>query len=259
VGQKQWGLTRRRKLMTIYTVDQDTEDKNLILVRRIVVIGLSIIGIVILFLMGYFLLEDDLTTSLILFLAFASMLGSVFILKKQYSKLQESYKTIEIELGEDHIALRQKYRPEIRIMKNEVTSLSASKNGFLVQSANKFLSIYIPDTLISYEEVKTEISSWAEFITASTKDNLKAFFPILLPSLGIIICAILILITRSAWPIGLMILFMLGRKIYFTWFNWRREDIKPEVKRNKLIAAGIVILVYIFLLVFFLYKVYLIN
>jgi hypothetical protein len=236
--------------MTIYSVDQDTENESLILVRRILIIGLSIIGVLILFGMGYFLWEDNLSASFILFLAFASMLGGIFVFRKQFSKLQESYKSTEIELGEDYIALRQKYRPEIRVMKNEITSLSASKNGFLVQTANKFRSINIADNLIGYEEVKSKLSSWIAFQTSSTIDNLKSMVPLFLPSLGMIICFILIIITRSEWPFSLMILFILARKIYFTWFNWQREDITPDVKRNKLIYDGLLILVYIFLLVF---------
>lgn len=241
--------------MTTFKVDRDVDLRLQKKLRHILNIALTLFIVLPLVIIGYTLNIHWAKLSLILALGLIFVLRVIYSINKYFDREQESYLTTEIELGDDYIVYRKKYKPDIRIQRDEVTSLLSSGKVLTVQTSNMFYSISIGENLIGFEEVKSMLTTWTPVQATPKRYYLKYIIPVLLPSLGIIISIVLVLITRSIWPLIFVILFYLGRLFFFAWFNWRRLDLSPREKRNKMIYNGINIVIVIFLLAFLLVKI----
>jgi hypothetical protein len=241
--------------MTIFKVDRDAVLRQQSKIRRILNIPFTLFVVLFLVFIGYFLNIHRAELSLILALVLIGVLRVIYSINKYFDREQESYLTTEIELGDDFIVWRTKHKPDIRIHQDEVTSLLSSDKGLTVQTSNMFHSISIPEYLIGFEKVKSKLSTWTPVQATPKSYYLKYIIPVLLPSLGIIISIVLVFITRTIWPLILVILFYLIRLFFFAWFNWRRLDLSPREKRNKMIYNGIYIVIGIFFLAYLLVKI----
>ncbi|TES89886.1 MAG: hypothetical protein E3J88_05180 [Anaerolineales bacterium] len=241
--------------MTIFKVDQDSVLRKQRKIRRILTIQITLFVVLLLVFIGYTLNIHRAELSLISALVLVGVLICIYFINKHIAREQESHLTSEIELGDDYIVSRTEQKPDIRIHQEEVTSLLSSDKGLVLQTSNIFQSISIPEYLIGFEEVKSKLSAWTLVQATPKSYYLKYIIPVLLPSLGIIISTVLVLITRTIWPLILVILFYLGRSFFFTWFDWRRSDLSPREKRNKMIYNGINIVIVIFLLAYLLVKI----
>lgn len=204
---------------------------------------------------GYFIKANNLITSSGLAVALLIILAGFYLIYKQLARQQASYRMAEIELGEDYIVQRQKHKPDIHIQRDEVTGLLLVGKGLTVQTSNIFHSISVSADLIGYEEVKSKLASWAPVQSVSKRYYYKHLATILIPSIGIIVSVLLVLVTQSLWPLTLAVAFYLGRIVFFMWFNWQRLDLTAGHKRTKLIGYGVQFFFIVFLLIYALLKV----
>lgn len=234
--------------MTTYTVDQEASAKQPMLIKRVLTIALTILAIFFLAMVIIFLRVNDKRMALFMGLILLYMPIGLFLGNKQMARMLETYRTTEIELGDDHLVLRQNHKPNIRIQREEVKKLTEDENGLTVYGANSFHSIAVPYYLIGFEEVKAKLSAWVPIQTQSARDYLKVLPLMLVPSLGGIICVVLFIITRSTWSFVLFCILYMGNSVYAAWFHWQRVDLTPREKRGKMIYYGATLIAFGFLL-----------
>jgi hypothetical protein len=177
-----------------------------------------------------------------------------YLLNKQFLKLEESWASSEIELGDDFIELRKKHKPEISIEQEEITMIS-SRKGITIQTSNRFRKIAIPENLIGLDEVRSKLSTWVSFQPHPKERLLLNIAPLLITSIAIILGAILAIVTRSIWPVILIILTFLSRIIYFALINRQRIDLTNSAKRSRFISYSFNFLIFIYLLVVVIQKI----
>lgn len=115
---------------------------------------------------------------------------------KYFRKLEETWTSTEFEVGDDYIEMRQAHKPDIRILKDEISYVSSHK-GVTVHTESIFRSIFIPEKLVGFDEVKSKLADWTSIKYTFNKDSLKLVAPLLVISFGIILSTILVVVTWS--------------------------------------------------------------
>lgn len=238
--------------MTIYKIKPEAAEHQQKTIQRIIVITLVIASLIILGVTGYLLIVDDVEITIVLGSVSLWILVIYVSTRKQFSRQMESAKSAEIELGERGITLRKKHEPEVQIRRNEVTGLVLGDKSITVQTADIFRMIPISEDFTGFEEIRSKLSSWMTTETVSKRHYLRYLIPILLPSIGIIAGVGLVLITRSIWPLTLTVVSLLGRTVFFIWFNRKRVDLTARRKLTKMIGYGVQVIFYGYVLVYLL-------
>ncbi|MDH3943597.1 MAG: hypothetical protein OEV06_05845 [Anaerolineae bacterium] len=158
--------------------------------------------------------------------------------QRYFRKYEETWTTIEIEVGEDYIESSQKHKQSIRIHRDEISHLS-SKKGITVHTTNVFKSIHIPEKLGRFEEVKDAIGDWAPYMSQSNEQAKKLAYPLLIMVAGIIISVIIAVITRSPWAVAFVILTLAFQTAYLIWATFHRMDIAARSKSLRILYYGL--------------------
>lgn len=112
-----------------------------------------------------------------------------------YRRLRETWLTYTLTIGEDYIFRKQLHYPDIKIEKDEITTIKNVYNGIVIKTKNWRKFILIPHGLEKIEDVKSLLSQWKPIEQYSKK---KLFFAIFL---GIIIlCGVLLVLKYFLFP-----------------------------------------------------------
>ncbi len=155
---------------------------------------------------------------------------------------QETWESINVEMGDDYIARRQIRIPELRIRRAEITSIQETGDGLRITTADKFHSLIVPIALDEpdYQAIKTTLSAWMPIQpvnpAVSRARNLAAGL-LILAGYGII------LVSMSPWLILIVALAMLGYYGYVFWFLKHHQGVDPRFRRS--FVSGIVFLIFI--------------
>lgn len=90
-----------------------------------------------------------------------------FLIRANMKFRKASWDSLEIEIADDYIARRQLNNPEIRLGRDEISSLEDKGNVLCVYSTDKRRVLGIPKLLNGYDEVKQTVLSWGKPLTSS--------------------------------------------------------------------------------------------
>jgi len=69
--------------------------------------------------------------------------------------------SLEIELGADYVLRREQNGPKVRIQRSAVTHLQEAGGALFVCTSDKYRTVVVPVALEGYEELRTELLTWA--------------------------------------------------------------------------------------------------
>jgi hypothetical protein len=113
-----------------------------------------------------------------------------------YRRLRETWPTYTLTIGEDYIFRKQLHYPDIKIDKNEITTIKNVYMGVVIKTKDWRKFILIPHGLEKMEEAKYLLSQWKPIEKYSKK---KIFFAVFLGT--IIICGVLLFFKYFLFPI----------------------------------------------------------
>ena len=144
--------------------------------------------------------------------------------------LEENWLSFQLLVGSDSIVRKQVRIPDIEIHRDQVTKLQEKPGtGLFIRTKDKQLSIYVPDTIEGYDELRDLLSQWSDPARTSSASNFDTILPILaIVSFGAGF-AIMMLSNNLALVITagiFVIVYTLLVSIYYR----QRKDIDPRVK-----------------------------
>lgn len=150
---------------------------------------------------------------------------------KQNGKVWQS---VQIEVGDDYIARSQVRIPQMRIERNEVTSIEEMGNCLCIRTTDKRRTLAIPKVLddADYQEIKGTLSTWATIQPAASDVNIRSMLLVVsvLLGFGILFFSSMLWLTLAA---GVLTSLCLG---YIYWTSRHTEGVDPRVKRRFLLA-----------------------
>jgi hypothetical protein len=166
--------------------------------------------------------------------------GIVALLTNLGAKQQQMvWEAFQIELGEDYIALRQLRVPEVRIRREEVTQLQENIGGLRLFTSDRNRSIWIPEAVEDYPDLKKVLSSWAPFHPKPRYAQLSN----LALWIGSLLGLMIILVSSNPWLVLLIGICLVGFYSFFYWSYRHQVSMDPQTKRILLIGVVMILLV----------------
>lgn len=153
----------------------------------------------------------------------------VFNLRRTIAQQREIWNSIEIEIDHNRISYQQLRLPEVTIERSQITSITESKQGLYLQTADKTRSLGISINLdrADYLEIKTILSDWTEIKPASTRNNLRNIFIVTI----YLLCFIVFWISPYIWLSLILGIAIVAYNQYFNRIIQRHEAIDPQYKK----------------------------
>jgi hypothetical protein len=144
------------------------------------------------------------------------------------------WRSIKVEMGGNFIARTQLHVPQVRIMRDEVTSIEEIDGGLCLRTADVGRSLAIPDKLTDngFEEICAVLSTWAPIKPKLAGRNWRG-----LALVGIVLIGVAAMLL-SPW-LWLELLAGIGLTAFNGWYYIqlrRSEGVDPKFKRNALIT-----------------------
>lgn len=177
--------------------------------------------------------NNRLMTLIISILFSAAMM--IFGPSRALQQNKEIWESIRIEIGDDYVARSQMRIPQVRINRQEITSIDEIGAGLCIRTADKSHTLVIPNHLDTsdYEEIKEKLASWSTIQLESPKTNQQntLLIIVLLAGIGILF------LSQSFWVVLITGVLMTGYYAYAYWSLRRAEGIDPQFKRSMLFAV----------------------
>ena len=183
---------------------------------------------------GMLVAEQLVDPWVILISALLYFVVGILFTKNYFQKLEEQISSSEYELGEDYIIFRQMHRPDLRISREEISRISEN-NGLRFHTNNLFKSIFIPDNIIGYSEIKVKVRNLdpKEKTYLNWRNQLIA--PVLIIIFGIIVTFSLIKVAPEFWEGTLIAMSIITFEGLFAWIDRKRVNLTSRKKLVKIL------------------------
>ena len=112
-------------------------------------------------------------------------------------RIQDSWLSYELVIGEDFLVRRMKGHQEIEIQRIEIVAIKESEIGLRVQSNQKGREIGIPLALVGYEDAKARLSRWMAPVSEPHGWLTPSYWVAAFSLLVLALCGVFFLATRS--------------------------------------------------------------
>lgn len=157
-----------------------------------------------------------------------------FVSSRALQQNKEVWESIRIELNDDTIARSQVRIPQMRMNREEITSIEETNEGLCIYTEDKLQELAIPIDLDpnDYQEIKTTLAARSNIQRKPQEGKTQnfAFYAILLIGFGVLF------ISTSLWIVLITGALLTGYDGYTYWIVRQTEGIDPKFKRSMLFA-----------------------
>ncbi len=184
--------------------------------------------------------------------------GSVF--SRNLRRLRETWSTYTLAIGEDFILKQQSHYPDIRINREEITTIQKAYTGELaVKTRNWRRFILIPRSLNGIEEVERLLSQWKPIVQYSKQKAMFAYSAGVLVLFGVLLAFRYFLSgeTPSLSSLSLFVIIIMLLNIFGVREMRRFPNIDDRSKPKRwqfILQIGFLLLFVISLIVFHLFR-----
>ncbi len=157
-----------------------------------------------------------------------------FALLRVLSQNKEIWESIRIEITDEYIARSQVRIPQIRITRQEITSIEERDGGICIRTDDESKTLFIPSDLDEndYQEIRNKLSSWIAIQPKSQKAKTQNAILLVLLIVGFGI----LFLSWSLWVVLLAGVSLTGYYVYYYWSLRKTKGIDPKFRRSTLIS-----------------------
>jgi hypothetical protein len=154
----------------------------------------------------------------------------VFALSSVLRQSKEIWESIRIEMTDEYIARTQARIPQVRINRQEITSIEEIDGGICIRTADKSRTLAILNDLDEnhYQEIKNKLSTWSTIQPQSPKTKAQNAFLLVVLLLGFGI----LFLSSSLWLVLVAGVSLISYYAYNYWSLRQVKGVDPRFRRH---------------------------